>query len=349
MARELALHATDTPPEGWDTWLVGQKTPSSFLHSSTWGALDSGINKAQVTYLSVEREEKRVAGALVSVVKPEISPTAPQVSGRVSCYAPVVVGPGEDRAAAVAVILDRVNGIAKSAGLRLLEFKGVFDTSPGHDAEAAVFADNGFAATPWMTNLVDLTQNEADLFMSFRQAARKGIKKCQRGAVSVRFLRTEAEIFDGFYKPYIEASRNGEIADPEIIRKNFACDRNKAYMYAVAEDRDGHPLSVLGTYRFAGEATEVSSAVTAMEHESKLPAQDLLHWEFMLHHKRLGDAKFNMAGFNPTPENSKELGIRRFKEKWGGQIVTFNGYTLRRPSPRSFRATVVSKIRKALA
>lgn len=79
-------------------------------------------------------------------------------------------------------------------------------------------------------------------------------------------------------------------------------------------------------YIFNGVATEIASGTMPLAYELKLPAQDLLHWEMMLEAKRLGAHTFDLAGVAPLPRNSKEEGIRRFKEKWGGRYVEYYTY-----------------------
>jgi lipid II:glycine glycyltransferase (peptidoglycan interpeptide bridge formation enzyme) len=62
--------------------------------------------------------------------------------------------------------------------------------------------------------------------------------------------------------------------------------------------------------------------------QEKIPAQDLLHWELMLRSRQLGCRAFDLAGISPDPATPKEVGIRRFKEKWGGEYVEY--YTFER-------------------
>jgi lipid II:glycine glycyltransferase (peptidoglycan interpeptide bridge formation enzyme) len=105
----------------------------------------------------------------------------------------------------------------------------------------------------------------------------------------------------------------------------------------VVEDSGGNVHAVLGTYCYQGIVTEIMSGRTNFGKSSNVPAQDLLHWEAMLYHKRSGDRYFNLAGYSPNPANEKEAGIRRFKEKWGGREISVPSYTLIH-EPRYVRA-----------
>ena len=53
-------------------------------------------------------------------------------------------------------------------------------------------------------------------------------------------------------------------------------------------------------------------------------SQDLLKWkiiEWGIENKML---YYNLSGFNPEPQSSKEEGILRYKKKWGGQRYDFS-------------------------
>jgi len=56
-----------------------------------------------------------------------------------------------------------------------------------------------------------------------------------------------------------------------------------------------------------------------MDTEQKLYAQDLIKWkiiEWGIENKKF---YYNFAGFNPNPQSEKEIGILKYKKKWGGK------------------------------
>lgn len=101
------------------------------------------------------------------------------------------------------------------------------------------------------------------------------------------------------------------------------------YAFWICRDADGQAVGTLGTARGFALATEIGSsresATTGVGH-----VQDVLHWTAFVHHGGLGDEYFDLAGFAATPVTSKELGIRRFKLKWGGRAVELAWWTRER-------------------
>ena len=75
---------------------------------------------------------------------------------------------------------------------------------------------------------------------------------------------------------------------------------------------------------FNGYVNEWGVARTALDTKEKFYAQDLLKWSII----RWGiDNKFrfyDLSGVNPTPTDSKEEGILRYKRKWGGKNIFYN-------------------------
>ena len=113
-------------------------------------------------------------------------------------------------------------------------------------------------------------------------------------------------------------------------------------------NQQGVVLATLGSVGFAGLATEIMSARTPESYSINASPQDLLHWESFCHHSRLGCRYFNLAGFNPDPVSDKEQGIRRYKEKWPGQIRDYPLYTREQRGLRSRLAGVLRPVRHRL-
>ncbi|HQS83359.1 MAG: hypothetical protein B7Y25_00250 [Alphaproteobacteria bacterium 16-39-46] len=203
---------------------------------------------------------------------------------------------------------------------------------------------SGFARQEWKTLIVDLTSTQEALLKSFEHSARKGIKKAQSHGVQVERCDTFEEYFSKFLIPYFK-STNRALKEKEFYRKGWDLDSENVYNYWISKSFEGELLGFLGTFRYDGLATEIMSALTPLAFEKKIPVQDLLHWEIMNYHKDLGDTYFDLAGFNPNPISEKEKNIKRFKEKWGGEIFDISSYIF---DNRSFGQKVISRIRAKL-
>ena len=129
-----------------------------------------------------------------------------------------------------------------------------------------------------------------------------------------------------FYKTYKASEEyHGRQCNP-FSKIPYEEDRNGYYHYFIAESINGSTLATLGMYIFNGVATEIMSTLAPEALKLKVPAQDILHWEMMLEAKHLGCLTFDLAGINTNPQTPKEIGIRRFKEKWGGEYVEYYTY-----------------------
>lgn len=196
---------------------------------------------------------------------------------------------------------------------------------PEHIEETLLSA--GYIRQEWKTFIIDLGVTEDDLFRCFDHAARKNIKKALAYNIKIESCSDFTQYYRDFIIPYCDATKR-ELKSQDFYRYGWDLDVDNIYRYWIAKSSEGDILGLLGTYRFNSIATEISSALTKLAYEQKIPAQDLLHWEIIKHHKQLGDSYLDLAGFSPNPNSLKEQNIRRFKEKWGGSEYDCSSYYL---------------------
>lgn len=321
-------------PAGWDDWLAAQGTRAGFCQSATWARIHNAVNDARSFVLTSEEEGERKAGMLVSLRPYDLPIASPwsrlrafvtgRLNGTLECFeGPVLSTP--TGMTHLRVLLRKLDALSSRLGVRMIRLGGVPPLAGwGDNPEAsALFFEFGYRKISWLTSIVDLAPTEEALQRSFRQSARKGIRKALEGGLSVSQCKTEDDFVRDFRSEYYagllaegHASR-GDLRDIEMWR----IGAGRHYRFLTAKDQSGVVHATLGTYSFNGVATEIMSGRTPAGTVANLPAQDLLHWEAFRIHRAAGDRWFNLAGFNPTPGDAKEIGIRRFKEKWGGREV----------------------------
>lgn len=189
----------------------------------------------------------------------------------------------------------------------------------------SVFEQFGYTRKIWGTYLVDLTQNEDKLWMSFEHSARKSLKQMEGRGVIIKKVSGHQEFIENFVIPYNRLEKEfGRSEIPLWFAENIknTGNQDKYYHYFYAE-LDDNTVAVLGMYVYNRYATEIMSATSKYTYENKLYAQDLLHWEMFKYAKDLGCHTFDLAGVNPNPANAKEEGIHRFKKKWGGEYIEY--------------------------
>ena len=188
-----------------------------------------------------------------------------------------------------------------------------------------------FKKKNWLTFLVNLLPSEEFLLKSFQHAARKGVKKGGRLEIQVK----RCETFDNYYEKFLKAylsNQKQELKNKSFYKRYWELDKKNIYNYWIAYSKDNETLGFLGTYSYQGVATEIMSAITPLAFQKKIPVQDIVHWEIMKFHKNKGDLYFDLAGFNPSPTTDKEKNIKRFKEKWGGDISDCSSFVYEKKS-----------------
>lgn len=219
-----------------------------------------------------------------------------------------------------------------SKGLNRIHCSGLplFSEYVDSDSVDKVFEKFGFSRSIWATYLVDLSVGEEVLWRKIKSSARKSIGRCIKESVTVRRLASFEEFRHSFYTSYCQAeAEGGRTAGPlERYEILFKEDVEGVYSFWLAETEDGKPLATLGTFKIGSVATEIASSTLNLARVMKLGAQDFLHWKIFISLMQEGCTTFNLAGVSPNPQNPKEAGIRRFKEKWSGEYIEYARYDL---------------------
>ncbi|MCX6135463.1 MAG: peptidoglycan bridge formation glycyltransferase FemA/FemB family protein [Ignavibacteriales bacterium] len=210
------------------------------------------------------------------------------------------------------------------------------------DDVARLFREHGYTSRQTATYLVDLQDDKDKIWHNLKHAARQSIAKARKAGLVITKIASLEQFKEMYYIPYVAMERSfGRTPNPWITeRMQWEENKENLHHYYVAQTPDGEVVATLGMYVFNDTATEIASSMSRRAFEEKLPAQDLIHWEMMLEAKKLGCHTFNLAGVKPHPSNSKEAGIRRFKEKWGGVYKEYLIYEkpLRRLQARTVHA-----------
>ena len=332
-----------TPPDQWDNWLIAQGYRAGFCQSNTWAHLNAMVNGAAPWWVTVYDGDALIAGAMLCHTRPKSMKFTLRAAfrnqvtgankGHLACYGGPVLS-DTATGSTVKILLDGVDEIVRS--IRPAQVDIILPAFPTSDTPisqmASALEDRSFKVRPWLTSLVDLSVPESAILGSFKHAARKGIRKCQDGGLTVSECVSFEDYVKDFLIPY-GLSVGKDLADLPMsaLKARWEIGASTHYRYFAAKHPDGSVVGTLGTVRFNGIACELMSG-RPPKADPSLPAQDLLHWHVFLAHKALGDQFFDLAGFSPAPTSSKEEGIRRFKEKWSGQLMEIPTYSREFPS-----------------
>lgn len=316
--------------DAWDRWVGEQGRRAGFLQTATWARILAELDGASPVVL-----RHGESGGLW-ILRPDapghgVRARARRVlrrgrrSGVLECSDGPAL-PAGDEAAALPGILAAAIECAHELGARSVLVAPPSTVGWGTDSKVrGVLSTAGFECVEWMTLLVDLRRDESALTAALHRSARKAVRHAQSAGATVRRCEDPAEVEASFLRPFARWSGADE---QEVVRRGramLAHDHDGAYEWLVAIGPDGAVAGTLGSVRHGGVATEIMSS---RDPASALPLQDLLHWHALQLRRAAGDELFDLAGVNPAPVDSKEAGIRRFKEKWGGMPAPKPRYEL---------------------
>lgn len=174
----------------------------------------------------------------------------------------------------------------------------------------------GADAAPYATFVMDLTQPEETLWMNLHSKHRNVIRNAMKKGVTVCRDLEHQQNAHALVKSTLE--RSGEkFRDLESFN-NRICALHQHVEIFVAE-HEGQmqgcaviPFSQYSAYYLYGGS--IPSPLTG--------SLNLLQWEVMRYFRKLGVRHYDLLGARINPEpGSKQEGIRRFKERFGGHLV----------------------------
>ena len=87
--------------------------------------------------------------------------------------------------------------------------------------------------------------------------------------------------------------------------------------------KEGKPIGGLLFSYFNKVIVEAGVARSKEDFSENLYSQDLIKWKIIQWGAENNMKYYDLAGYNPHPENEKEKGIKKYKAKWGGENRTY--------------------------
>lgn len=335
-------------PEREDEWdnLILNSPSAEFLQSFYWSQLLSDLYDYKPVFLQINTDnEQPLARFSFTEQYPSIKDSSliSRLMNRcshiflkqiVSMGGPVII---EDTSAVscVDILLDYVDsysGKNKIRSVTISPFRYQQNYSTNQEI-LDLFMKKGYSKKIWGSYLIDLSVSEDELLKSFEHSARKSLKQMIDKKIIIKKVNGSDEYIEKFIKPYnrIEAEFGRSGIPICFAKKERISDISDKYYHYFYAEYNGNIEAVLGMFIYNGYATEVMSATSKLTYENKIYAQDVLHWEMYKYAKSVGCHTFDLAGVNPSPANSKEEGIRRFKKKWGGVYIEYPIFEKRFP------------------
>lgn len=328
----IATNLSRDAPQGWD--LAVASTPCGGLFQTTaWAKLLRALRSAEPLYVTVEDDGNPVARCLV--IKQGLFSDVLRRSQSLSFLLPVVHralatfswlhGPilhaGQEAETAVA-IYDAIEGLARKEGVMSIDFTS-HPTMQVSGLES-LLVDRGYEARTVATYLVDL---QDDYVAKMHRSVGKNARKCLREGVEI--VVVQEEDLPQYYRlvsDFRQASgMQGFSLEHFLMHHTVLGDCRRLF----AARFEGQFIAGLGVQAYNGLLIECEAATNPVCFERKLFANDLIKLEIMNWGKAQGFRFFDLAGVAVQPEDDKAVGIRKFKEKFGGDYVEYTSYNKR--------------------
>jgi lipid II:glycine glycyltransferase (peptidoglycan interpeptide bridge formation enzyme) len=183
--------------------------------------------------------------------------------------------------------------------------------------------DDYFQLKPWSTFIIDLTQTKQKIFDSIdNHSGRKNIRRSLARGVIVE------PIDDDNYRKYAELralEQNLNLTSDELEDRIEWWRSAKRLGYSgFLALKNKKPIGGILFSSFGKHILEVGVVRSREDTVNHFYSQDLLKWKIIEWGTENKMLYYNLAGFNPKPQSSKEEGIFRYKKKWGGQRYDFS-------------------------
>ncbi len=183
------------------------------------------------------------------------------------------------------------------------------------------FQSPNFKVQKWITFMIDLSKPKEDIYKKINKHS--GIKNIER---AIRRKVTTEEITEDSLKDYIELVNSEKKTHHKLNLNNAKKIWNllKPFGYSgiLAKQNDIPVAGLLFSY-LNGHIIEAGVVRSEKDRHENLYAQDLIRWKIIEWGIKNKMKFYNFAGANPNPKSSKEEGILRYKQKWGGEQFTY--------------------------
>ena len=182
-----------------------------------------------------------------------------------------------------------------------------------------------FQIIPWSTFMIDLSQSLDVLFQNIdKKSGRKNIKRSTERGVTIELINNE-NLIDFLTLRNNMRKKQGLI---ERTFENFSFWWNLMKPLGISgflTKKNNEPIGGLLFSYIDNQIIEIAVARSEIDTNEKLYSQDLIKWNIIEWGHNQGLKYYNLAGVNPNPINSKELGIFNYKKKWGGTKYDYFG------------------------
>jgi hypothetical protein len=186
------------------------------------------------------------------------------------------------------------------------------------------FYDFGFYSDPWGTVVIDTTQSEDDLWKKLVKSRRNIVRRGLFQGLVMREAKSEGD-YDFVISMIQDMSkRNKVFFHPiEYYKTLFNVLSSKGMLKTFFVEHEGAPVATVSVYLFNKQAIQTLVAHTEYSLRKKISGTDFLEWNIIKWCHDNGYQTYDLAGIRPESLNEKDISLREFKMRWGGQVLTY--------------------------
>lgn len=334
----LRVEVSSTVDPVWWNGLL-QRVPSGTIYQTThWAAYwasyvgatpqflvvrEGDTVVAQLLVLEMLKGHESLRGSMAAPLAPLLGPLLRVLTWR---EGPVIHDESR-REEALRVCLREVQRLAQARGATGVEDAYLPLAHSCNEMEQQIFSEFAYTMGRQATVRVNVQQPIEQLWDRLeKDVARTPVRKAQRQHVTVRQLQgtQELNVFFGLVKTW----RREQGFPPYAFHRygKMAAALHPHCVFFLAEHH-GEALAGAGLWHFNGQAHLFTPVQSQSARQRGIYAGDCLAWEMIRWCQAQGLRFYDLSGVSPAPASQAEAGIRRFKEKWGGQVIEYPVFT----------------------
>lgn len=172
------------------------------------------------------------------------------------------------------------------------------------------------------TFLIDLSKGKEEVWNKMdKHSVRKNISRSEARKVTIK--KMEKSDFSIYLKIFEETSKTTPFPSIEIAEKWWDKMEPVGHNGFLAFENET-PVGGMAITTFNGYVNEFGIVRSKQDYSAKLYSQDLLKWKVIDWSISKNFRYYDLTGVTPDSSDEKELGIYRYKKKWGGELMKYS-------------------------
>ena len=172
------------------------------------------------------------------------------------------------------------------------------------------------------TFLIDLSKGKEEVWNKMdKHSVRKNISRSEARKVTIK--KMEKSDFSIYLNIFEETSKTTPFPSIEIAEKWWDKMKPVGHNGFLAYENET-PVGGMAITTFNGYVNEFGIVRSKQDYSAKLYSQDLLKWKVIDWSISKNFRYYDLTGVTPDSSDEKEIGIYRYKKKWGGELMKYS-------------------------